>query len=106
MEVSIPLDVLLSVLIVAGGCKLPNSVRAVLIRTATLAFCKISIVSTSTPRDITLRTLRHSVRIGPLGVGCGALTYCIFYHIWEGSKYMAHIMAFSELDVEINLVPW
>ena len=58
---------------VVGGCTWPNSARAVLIGTATFALGKIPIVSVSATEDIALRTVRHSVRMGQLDLGCGVL---------------------------------
>ena len=66
-----PWEVLLSILIVIGGCGCPNSFNDVLMGTTILALLKIPIVSASTAEDKTLRIVLHSVWMGPLGVGSG-----------------------------------
>ena len=67
---------LLSVRMVVGGCWWPNSVNAVLIGTAVLAFRKIPMVSASAAEDMTRLTVLHSVLRGPFGVGLGFLVAC------------------------------
>ena len=66
-----PWEVLLSVLMVVGGCGWPNSSRAVRMGTAVLALWKIPIVSASAAEDMTFLTVLHSVCSGPLGAGVG-----------------------------------
>ena len=71
VDVNIPMDVILSVLIVIRGCGCPNSFNVVLIGTAILALWKTPIVSASAAEDMTLRIVLHSVWMGPLGFGSG-----------------------------------
>ena len=71
VDVRMPWEVLLSVLIVVGGCGCPNSFNIVLIGTAILALWKTPIVSASAAEDMTLRIVLHSVWMGPLGFESG-----------------------------------
>ena len=71
VEVSIPWEVLLSVLIVVGGCGCPISIKVVRFGTAALLLWYMPTVSASAAEDITLRMVLHSGRIGLFGVGVG-----------------------------------
>ena len=72
-EVSMPWAVLLSVLMMVGGCGWPSSSKAVLMGTAVLLLCYIPMDSASAADDMTLRMVLHSVWMGPLGVGFGVV---------------------------------